>query len=141
MTSRSWFGLAFILVGIAFKFGAVPFHMWLPDVYQGAHDLPVTLFIGTAPKLAALALAILRMLVEGLGDLHCVESGRRMLTVLAVLSLRHRQRRRDRADEHEADAGVLDDRARRLHPSWAMLDRQRRRAYEAALYLYDRPTY
>ena len=76
-------GLAFILVGIAFKFGAVPFHMWLPDVYQGAPTC-VTLFIGTAPKLAAIALAI-RVLVEGLGPL--AGSWEAMLTILAVLSL------------------------------------------------------
>ncbi len=50
-----WFGMAFVIVGIAFKFGAVPFHMWLPDVYQGART-PVTLFIATAPKVAAFAL-------------------------------------------------------------------------------------
>jgi NADH-quinone oxidoreductase subunit N len=76
-------GLAFIMVGIAFKFGAVPFHMWLPDVYQGAPTC-VTLFIGTAPKFAALALAI-RVLVEGLGPV--ASSWEAMLTVLAVLSL------------------------------------------------------
>ena len=52
-----WFGLAFLIVGIAFKFGAVPFHMWLPDVYQGART-PVTLYLATAPKLAALALLL-----------------------------------------------------------------------------------
>ena len=63
-----WFGLAFLIVGIAFKFGAVPFHMWVPDVYQGARS-PVTLYIGSAPKLAALALT-LRILVDGLGGLH-----------------------------------------------------------------------
>src|SRR3546814_3239841 len=45
-------GLAFVLVGLAFKFGAAPFHMWLPDVYQGA-PTAVTLFIGSAPKQAA----------------------------------------------------------------------------------------
>ena len=78
-----WFGLAFVIVGIAFKFGAVPFHMWLPDVYQGARS-PVTLYIATAPKLAALALA-LRILVDGLGDLHEVWQG--MIMVIAVLSL------------------------------------------------------
>ena len=78
-----WFGLAFLIVGIAFKFGAVPFHMWLPDVYQGARS-PVALYIATAPKLAALALA-LRILVDGLGDLHEVWQG--MIMVLAVLSL------------------------------------------------------
>ena len=78
-----WFGLAFVIVGIAFKFGAVPFHMWLPDVYQGARS-PVTLYIASAPKLAALALA-LRILVDGLGDLH--EVWQDMIMVLAVLSL------------------------------------------------------
>ena len=78
-----WFGMAFIIVGIAFKFGAVPFHMWLPDVYQGART-PVGLYIATAPKLAALALT-LRILVDGLGDLHAVWQG--MIMVLAVLSL------------------------------------------------------
>ena len=78
-----WFGLAFLIVGIAFKFGAVPFHMWLPDVYEGART-PVTLYIATAPKLAALALT-LRFLVDGLGGLHGVWA--EMILVLAVLSL------------------------------------------------------
>jgi NADH-quinone oxidoreductase subunit N len=78
-----WFGLAFLIVGISFKFGAVPFHMWLPDVYQGART-PVTLYIATAPKLAALAFA-LRILVDGLGGLHDVWSD--MIMVVAVLSL------------------------------------------------------
>jgi NADH-quinone oxidoreductase subunit N len=59
--------LAFVIVGIAFKFGAVPFHMWLPDVYQGA-PTPVTLFIGSVPKLASFAL-VWRVLVEGLGPM------------------------------------------------------------------------
>ena len=78
-----WFGLAFLIVGIAFKFGAVPFHMWLPDVYQGART-PVTLYIASAPKLAALAL-FLRILVDGLGGLH--ETWAAMIMVIAVLSL------------------------------------------------------
>ncbi|MDX1405832.1 MAG: NADH-quinone oxidoreductase subunit NuoN [Woeseiaceae bacterium] len=78
-----YFGLTFITVGIAFKFGAVPFHMWLPDVYQGART-PVTLYIASAPKIAALALA-LRILVDGLGDLHGIWQA--MVMVLAVLSL------------------------------------------------------
>jgi NADH-quinone oxidoreductase subunit N len=76
-------GMAFILVGIAFKFGAVPFHMWLPDVYHGSPTC-VTLFIGTAPKLAALALAI-RVLYDGLGSV--AASWEPMLTIMAVLSL------------------------------------------------------
>ena len=78
-----WFGLAFLIVGIAFKFGAVPFHMWLPDVYQGART-PVTLYIASAPKLAALAFTI-RVLVDGLGGLHDVWAD--MIMVVAVLSL------------------------------------------------------
>lgn len=78
-----WFGLAFLIVGIAFKFGAVPFHMWLPDVYEGARS-PVTLYIASAPKIAALAL-LLRILVDGLGDLHAVWAD--MILVVAVLSL------------------------------------------------------
>ena len=78
-----WFGLAFLVVGIAFKFGAVPFHMWLPDVYQGSRT-PVTVYLATAPKLAALALT-LRILVDGLGGLH--ETWASMIMVVAVLSL------------------------------------------------------
>jgi NADH-quinone oxidoreductase subunit N len=75
--------LAFIIVGVAFKFGAVPFHMWVPDVYQGA-PAPVTLYIGSAPEIAAFALTW-RVLVEALGPLH--DGGwRDMLIVLAVLS-------------------------------------------------------
>jgi len=78
-----WFGLAFLIVGIAFKFGAVPFHMWLPDVYHGARS-PVTLYVATAPKIAAFALTI-RILVDALGGLHEVWAG--MIMVIAVLSL------------------------------------------------------
>lgn len=77
------FGLVFIIIGIAFKMGAVPFHMWLPDVYHGA-PLPITLFISSVPKLAALALAI-RLLDNGLIGLH--EDWQGMLVVLAALSL------------------------------------------------------
>jgi NADH-quinone oxidoreductase subunit N len=76
-------GLAFIVVGVAFKFGAVPFHMWLPDVYQGA-PTAVTLYIGSAPKIAAFALAW-RILSEGLGGLH--GGWQDMLIALSVLSL------------------------------------------------------
>ncbi len=78
-----WFGLTFLIVGIAFKFGAVPFHMWLPDVYQGART-PITVYLASAPKLAALALT-LRILVDGLGGLHDTWSS--MVMVVAVLSL------------------------------------------------------
>jgi NADH-quinone oxidoreductase subunit N len=78
-----WFGLAFLIVGIAFKFGAVPFHMWLPDVYQGART-PVTLYLAAAPKLAAFAL-IFRFLVDGLGSLH--DTWSTMIMFIAVLSI------------------------------------------------------
>lgn len=77
------FGLVFVIVGIGFKVGAVPFHMWLPDVYHGA-PTSVTLYIGTAPKLAGFAL-IMRLLVGGLEDL--VVSWQDMIVVLAVLSM------------------------------------------------------
>jgi NADH-quinone oxidoreductase subunit N len=78
------FGLAFMIVGIAFKFGAVPFHMWVPDVYHGA-PTAVTLFLSSAPKLASFALAY-RLLAEGLGGLN--DPGwRDMLIVISVLSI------------------------------------------------------
>jgi NADH-quinone oxidoreductase subunit N len=78
-----WFGIAFMIVGIAFKFGAVPFHMWLPDVYEGSRT-PVALYIAAGPKLAALAL-ILRVLADGLGGVYEIWQG--MVMVVAVLSL------------------------------------------------------
>jgi NADH-quinone oxidoreductase subunit N len=77
------FGLAFIVAGLAFKLGAVPFHMWVPDVYHGA-PTAVTMFIGTAPKLAAFAF-VMRILVEALQPLMIHWSG--MLMILAVLSM------------------------------------------------------
>jgi len=77
------FGLTFIIIGLAFKLGAVPFHMWLPDVYHGA-PTAVTLFIGTAPKIAAFAMVI-RLLVDGLAGLHV--EWQNMLIILAVLSI------------------------------------------------------
>ncbi len=77
------FGLVFVVASIAFKLGAVPFHMWIPDVYHGA-PTSVTLFIGTAPKLAAFAMAI-RLLVDGLDSL--VASWQGMLVILALLSM------------------------------------------------------
>lgn len=77
------FGLVFLIIGIGFKLGAVPFHMWLPDVYHGA-PTAVTLFIATAPKIAAFAMAI-RLLVDGLGDAQQYWQG--MLIMLSVLSM------------------------------------------------------
>ena len=77
------FGLTFIIVGVAFKLGAVPFHMWLPDVYEGA-PTSVTLYIATAPKIAAFAMVI-RLLVDALPTLH--SDWQQMLAILAALSL------------------------------------------------------
>ena len=77
------FGIAFLIVGIGFKLGAVPFHMWIPDVYEGSPTC-VTLFIGTASKLAAFALAM-RLLPEALAGSQADWS--QMLVVLSVLSI------------------------------------------------------
>jgi len=77
------FGLVFIVAGLAFKLGAVPFHMWVPDVYHGA-PTAMTMLIGTAPKLAAFAF-VMRILVEGMQPLMIHWSG--MLAILAVLSM------------------------------------------------------
>ena len=77
------FGLVFVVAGIAFKLGAAPFHMWIPDVYHGA-PTPVTLIIGSGPKLAALAMAI-RLLVDGLLDL--AHDWQQMLAIMAILSM------------------------------------------------------
>ncbi|MDP2371147.1 NADH-quinone oxidoreductase subunit NuoN [Rhodoferax sp.] len=77
------FGLVFVVAGLAFKLGVVPFHMWIPDVYQGA-PTAVTLMIGGAPKLAAFAIAI-RLLVEGM--LPLAPDWQQMLMVLSVGSL------------------------------------------------------
>ena len=77
------FGLVFLLAGAAFKLGAVPFHMWVPDVYHGA-PTAVTLYIGSAPKIAAFAMLV-RLLVDGLPELHVQWQG--ILIILAVLSM------------------------------------------------------
>tara|TARA_Y100001970_G_scaffold269964_1_gene363289 strand:- start:116 stop:1546 length:1431 start_codon:yes stop_codon:yes gene_type:complete len=79
----SLLALAFILVAIAFKFGAAPFHMWLPDVYQGS-SAPVTLLIGTAPKVAAFVITW-RILVDALGPLFMY--WKEIVFFLIVLSL------------------------------------------------------
>ena len=77
------FGIVFIVAGLAFKLGAVPFHMWVPDVYHGA-PTAMTLFIGSAPKIAAFAFVV-RILGQGLESQ--VGDWREMLVILAVLSM------------------------------------------------------
>lgn len=77
------FGVVFVVAGLAFKLGAAPFHMWVPDVYQGA-PTAITLMIGGAPKLAAFAI-VMRLLVDGL--LPLAIDWQQMLGVLAIASL------------------------------------------------------
>ena len=77
------FALVFIVAGIGFKLGVAPFHMWVPDIYQGAPTV-VTLFLASAPKLAAFAI-VMRMLVLGLPEL--LHDWQSMLAVMAVASL------------------------------------------------------
>ena len=76
-------GMTFVVAAVAFKLGAVPFHNWLPDVYQGANT-PVTLLVGSAPKLAAFAM-VMRLLPQGLEGL--ASDWRGLLMIMAVLSL------------------------------------------------------
>jgi NADH-quinone oxidoreductase subunit N len=77
------FGLVFVVAGLAFKLGVVPFHMWIPDVYHGA-PTPMTLIIGAAPKIAAFGMLI-RMLVNGLPGL--APDWQQMLALMALLSM------------------------------------------------------
>ena len=77
------FGLVFIIVGLAFKLGAVPFHMWIPDVYDGA-PTAVVMYVSSAPKLAAFAM-IMRVLVGGLEPMS--HSWQEMLIILSILSM------------------------------------------------------
>jgi NADH-quinone oxidoreductase subunit N len=77
------FGLVFIVIGLAFKMGAVPFHMWLPDVYHGSPST-VTSYIASAPKIAGFAM-IIRILAEAMGGMQADWQG--MLVIMAVLSM------------------------------------------------------
>jgi len=81
--SLAAFGLVFVVAGVAFKLGAVPFHMWIPDVYHGAAT-PTTLFIGAAPKIAAFAF-VMRLLAQGLGGMG--QDWQLMLAILAAASI------------------------------------------------------
>ena len=76
-------GMVMVIIGMAFKLGAVPFHMWIPDIYHGA-PTAVTIYIGSAPKIAAFAM-VMRLLVDGLGSLHA--QWQDILVVMAVLSM------------------------------------------------------
>lgn len=77
------FGVVFIVIGLAFKLGAVPFHMWMPDVYHGA-PTAVTLYLGTAPKIAGFAM-VYRLLFEGMPGL--VADWQSLIIILSILSM------------------------------------------------------
>jgi NADH-quinone oxidoreductase subunit N len=79
------FGLVFVVAGLGFKLGAVPFHMWVPDVYQGA-PTAVTLMVSSAPKIAAFGFFI-RLFAQALGTDVLIDEWRQMLLVMAVLSI------------------------------------------------------
>ena len=79
------FGLVFIVAGLGFELGVVPFHMWVPDVYHGAPSA-VTLFVSSAPKIAGFAL-IMRLLGQALGADDLITEWQQMLVLMAVLSL------------------------------------------------------
>jgi NADH-quinone oxidoreductase subunit N len=79
------FGLVFVVAGIGFELGVVPFHMWVPDVYQGSPN-PVALFVSSVPKLAGFAI-IVRLLAQGLGSDQLIAEWQQMLLVMAVLSI------------------------------------------------------
>ncbi len=77
------FGLVFLVIGVAFKFGAVPFHMWVPDVYHGA-PTSVTMFLSTVPKIAATAMLV-RLLIDGLGEFQAYWAD--LFMILGILSI------------------------------------------------------
>ena len=107
------FGLVFIVAGIGFKLGAVPFHMWVPDVYQGA-PTPVTVFIGSAPELAAFALAM-RLLVEALGAPGAPGGVAEHARDPGAAVHGGGQHYRHRPDQPQAHARLLGDRAHGVH--------------------------
>ena len=105
------FGVVFLVSGLAFKLGVVPFHMWIPDVYHGA-PTAVTLFIGSAPKLAAFAI-VMRLLVSGL--LVASPDWQAMLLILSVLSMAVGNFAAIAQDKPQAHVGLLGDLAYGLH--------------------------
>ena len=103
-------GIGLLAVGLLFKVSAAPFHAWTPDVYQGA-PTAVTAFMAACTKLAAFG-ALLRVFYVALGGARW--DWQPMFWIVAVLTMAGRLGRRDHPDRHQADAGLLVDRARRL---------------------------
>ena len=104
------FGLVFVFAGLAFKISAVPFHMWTPDVYEGA-PTPVTAFFASAPKVAAMALSV-RVAVEAMGPASARLAADRDLRESRLDHLR--RGRGDRADQRQAAARLFVDQQCRL---------------------------
>ena len=105
-------GIALLLVGLSFKVAAVPFHTWTPDVYQGA-PTPVTGFMASAAKAAAFA-ALLRVVVVGLAPYE--QDWQPVIWVLAVITVLGGAVLAVVQTERQADAGLLLDQPRRVHP-------------------------
>ena len=105
-------GIVFIAAGLAFKMAAVPFHMWTPDVYEGA-PTPVTAFIAAAPKVAAIGLT-LRVLYQPFGE--WVLDWQQIVVFIADRLDAARRLRRDRPEQHQAAAGLQRHRPYRLRP-------------------------
>ena len=100
------FGLVFVLAGIAFKISAVPFHMWTPDVYEGA-PTPVTAFFAAAPKVAAMAILV-RIVAEAFQPI--IADWQQIIVFISIASMAARRLRRHRPDEHQAPDGLFLDR-------------------------------
>ena len=100
-------GVALMFVGLGFKVAAAPFHVWTPDVYEGAPS-PVVAFMSTAPKAAAFAVLLRIMFATDAPGWFW------LIWVAAALSMTHRQPRRAGAEQRQAHAGLLLDRARRI---------------------------
>ena len=115
-------GTVFVVAGLAFKLGAVPFHMWVPDVYQGA-PTSMTLLVGGAPKLAAFAITI-RLLVEGM--IGVALDWQQMLVLLSLASMLLGNLAAIAQTQPQADARLLDDRPDRLHAARPVPGRRQR---------------
>jgi hypothetical protein len=129
LSTGALFGLVFVLAGLAFKISAVPFHMWTPDVYEGA-PTPVTTFFASAPKVAAVALTT-RVAIEAFGTQ--VDAWRQVGDLRRAGLDRGRRARRDRAGQPQAAARLFVDQQRRLHPDRPRLRHGGRRERGAGL--------
>ncbi len=111
-TSLALIGIGLLLVGVLFKVGAVPFHSWIPDVYQGA-PTPITAFMAAATKIAAFG-AMLRIFYVALPELR--DDWRPVLWAIAILTMVVGTDHRGDADRRQAHAGLFGGGAHRLHP-------------------------